>query len=187
LQTALGTSATLAAGVSAPITVLLFFLSPVAGRLNDRYGPRWLMFGGPLVASLGIVVASFTRTGQVFSVLLPGLLLFGVGLGFTVTPVTATAIGSAEERYSGVASGFNNAVSRLAGLMAIALMGVIVVQLWQGALAQAGSGATAPVTSALQSVTAKAFVTPSTKGLDATQAREMKSVTGHVRWQVTGM
>jgi len=174
VQSALNLSATAAGSIFIPTTILLFFISPYAGRLNDRYGPRWLMCFGPLVAAAGIVVASFTGPGQALTVLVPGIMLFGVGLGFTVTPVTATAIGSAEPRYAGIASGFNNAVSRVAGLVAIALMGTIVVALWQSGIASATLGASAPVTSALESVADKAFVIPATKGLPATQARDVR-------------
>ncbi len=131
LQSTLGHSATIAGATFVPTTLLLFILSPYAGRLNDRYGPRWLMCFGPLGAAAGLLVMCFTGPGQLFTVMLPGMLLFGIGLGFTVTPVTATAIGVADERFGGIASGFNNAVSRVAGMMAIAMMGVIVVHLWQ--------------------------------------------------------
>jgi EmrB/QacA subfamily drug resistance transporter len=174
IQSALGISATVSGLAFVPVTVLLFFLSPYAGRLNDRFGPRWLMCAGPLVASVGVVIAGFTGPGRLWTVLLSGVVLFGVGLGFTVTPVTATAIGAAEQRYSGVASGFNNAVSRLAGMVAIALMGAIVISLWQSSLATVGSAAEPEVTSALESVRDKAFVIPNTESLSAEQAAETR-------------
>lgn len=176
-QTALGASATLAGFLFVPVTVALFFLSPLAGRLNDRYGPRWLLCFGPAVASAGLVISAMTRPGQLWTVLVPGIVVFGIGLGFTVAPVTATAIGSAEERYSGSASGFNNAVSRIAGLLAIALMGVIVVQLWQASLSTAAQGAAPEVRDALETVTTQAFVTPDTGGLTGPQATELERVT----------
>ena len=169
-QTALGASATIAGILFIPITVLLFFLSPYAGRLNDRYGPRWLMCFGPLGSAAGLVIAAMTGLGQLWTVLIPGIIVFGIGLGFTVTPVTATAIGSAEERYSGAASGFNNAVSRIAGLLAIAVMGVVVVQLWQTGLSSAAAEAPTAVRTALESVTDQAFVAPDTTGLAAEDA-----------------
>ena len=175
VQSALRLSATAAGSIFIPNAILLFFLSPYAGRLNDRFGPRWLMFFGPLVAAAGIVVASFTGPGQALTVLVPGIALFGVGLSFTVTPVTATAIGSAERRYSGIASGFNNAVSRVAGLVAIALMGTIVVALWHSGIASASLGTPAPVKTALESVSDKAFVIPSTSGLSITEAGDVQA------------
>lgn len=173
VQSALGASATIAASVFIPITILLFFLSPYAGRLNDRFGPRWLLTFGPLTAAAGLLVVSLTGPGQIFTVMMPGVIVFGIGMGFTVAPVTTTAIGSAEERFSGAASGFNNAVSRVAGLIAIAAMGVIVIGLWRAGLAVAARGAPADVAAALSSVSAKAFVIPSTKGMSPAQAAEL--------------
>jgi EmrB/QacA subfamily drug resistance transporter len=175
VQSSLGASATVAGSLFLPNTILLFFLSPYSGRLNDRYGPRWLMCFGPLLSALGLVVMSLTGPGQILTVLVPGVIVFGVGLGFTVTPVTATAIGSAEQRYSGIASGFNNAVSRVAGLIAIALMGAIVVQLWHAGLAGAGTNAPAPVAASLASVRDRAFVIPGTAGLSAADAADVRA------------
>lgn len=172
VQTALGASATIAGSTFVPITLLLFFLSPYAGRLNDRYGPRWLMSFGPLVAAAGLAVASLTGPGQLWSVLMPGIVVFGIGLGFTVAPLTATAIGSAEERFSGVASGFNNAVSRIAGLLAIALMGIIVVQLWQAGISAEAARAPEAVADSLEAVSVQAFVLPDTGGLTGAEAAE---------------
>jgi len=173
VQSTLGLSATIAGGTFIPTTVALFVLSPQAGKLNDRFGPRWLMCFGPLGAAAGLVIMSLTGPNDFWTVLVPGVVLFGIGLGFTVTPVTATAIGAAEERFSGVASGFNNAVSRVAGLIAIALMGVIVVQLWHLGIETAGADASAPVHDALYSVQDQAFVIPSTEGFDTQVAREV--------------
>jgi len=174
LQSTMGVSATLSGAVFIPITVILFILSPYAGRLSDRHGPRWLMCLGPFVAATGIVVASFTGRGQLWTVLVPGIVLFGIGMGFTVTPVTATAIGSAEQRYSGVASGFNNAVSRLAGLVAIALMGTVVITLWHAGLASVGSSAAPRVSAALESVADKAFVIPDVAALTTAEGADAR-------------
>lgn len=175
VQSSLGASATVAGSLYVPTTIMLFFLSPYAGRLNDRYGPRWLMCFGPLVAAAGLVVMSLTGPGQLLTVLVPGIIVFGVGLGFTVTPVTATAIGSAEPRYSGIASGFNNAVSRVAGLVAIALMGAIVVQLWHAGLATAGTNAPPAVAASLATVGDRAFVLPDPAGLSAPDAADVRA------------
>ena len=180
VQTALTASATVAGSMFVPITLLLFFLSPYAGRLNDRYGPRWLMCLGPLVAAVGLMIASFTGPGQLWTVLMPGIVVFGIGLGFTVAPLTATAIGSAEERFSGAASGFNNAVSRIAGLLAIAAMGVIVVQLWQAGITAEIAQAPEPVAEVLATVSTQAFVLPDTEGLPAEQATESISLAAEV-------
>ena len=175
VQSSLGAPAWLAGATFVPVTVLLFFLSPYSGRLNDTFGPKWLLTFGPLTASVGVLIVSLTGPGQLFTVLFPGIVVFGIGLGFTVTPVTATAIGAAEERYAGVASGFNNMVARVAGLIAIALMGVIVVQLWQAGLTTTVAGASQPVASALSSVRERAFVLPPTTGLSAADAADART------------
>jgi len=174
IQSALGMSATIAGGTFVPTTLALFLLSPQAGKLNDRYGPRWLMCFGPLGAATGLVLMSFTGPNDFWTLLVPGVAVFGIGLGFTVAPVTSTAIGSAEERFSGVASGFNNAVSRVAGLIAIALMGVIVVQLWQFGIAAAADGAAPRVRESLSTVENQAFVVPAVEQLEPQLAEEVR-------------
>jgi EmrB/QacA subfamily drug resistance transporter len=118
----------IAAGLSLlPITLLIFTLSPRFGALNDRLGPRLFMSAGPIIAGAGLLL--FARAGAHPSypaVILPGVLVFGFGLAATVAPLTATVLGSVPEGYSGLASGANNAVSRVAGLLAIAAVGAAV-------------------------------------------------------------
>jgi EmrB/QacA subfamily drug resistance transporter len=112
----------LAAGVSLlPLTLLMLLLSPRAGALAQRLGPRWFMTGGPLLCAAGLLLA--TRIGQNASYVadvLPCVTLFGLGLSATVAPLTATVLASADVRHAGTASGVNNAVARAAGLLAVA-------------------------------------------------------------------
>jgi EmrB/QacA subfamily drug resistance transporter len=112
----------LQAGISLlPSTAALLLLSSRAGALAQRFGPRWLMTGGLLVAAAGL--ALLTRIGPHTSYVadvLPAVLLFGIGLSMTVAPLTATVLASADERHAGVASGVNNATARAAGLLAVA-------------------------------------------------------------------
>ena len=118
----------LAAGLSLlPITLMMFSLSRRFGALADRFGPRPFMSAGPLVAGAGLLL--FARAGVKPSypgVVLPGVLVFGLGLATTVAPLTATVLGSVPARHSGLASGTNNAVARVAGLLAIAAVGAAV-------------------------------------------------------------
>jgi EmrB/QacA subfamily drug resistance transporter len=110
-----------------PITVVMFTLSPRVGRLSMRYGPRWFMGTGPFVAAAAL--AGLYRLKPGFSYwweLLPPLLLFAVGLSLIVAPLTATVLADANERDAGTASGVNNAVSRVAGLLGIAVVGAAV-------------------------------------------------------------
>ena len=118
----------LAAGVSLlPLTLLMLLLSPRAGALAQRLGPRWLMTGGCLLCSAGLLLA--TRIGPNASYVadvFPTVVLFGLGLSATVAPLTATVLASADVRHAGTASGVNNAVARAAGLLAVAGLPLVV-------------------------------------------------------------
>lgn len=106
-----------------PLTALLLVLSGPAGRLSSRIGPRLPMTVGPLVAAVGL--ALFARVGQdarYVPDVLPGVLVFGLGLSLTVAPLTATVLAAVADRYAGVASAVNNDVARTAGLLAVAVL-----------------------------------------------------------------
>jgi EmrB/QacA subfamily drug resistance transporter len=126
LQETAGYSA-LEAGLSLlPVTVLMFFLSRRFGALADRIGPRPLMGFGPIVAGAGLLLLlRVNGDGDYVTQVLPGILVFGLGLSATVAPLTATVLSGAEAHHSGVASGVNNAVARVAGLLAIAVVGAV--------------------------------------------------------------
>jgi EmrB/QacA subfamily drug resistance transporter len=125
LQTTLHYS-TLAAGASLlPVTIVLFLLSTRVGKWAGKYGPRRFMTAGPLLSSAGIaLLIGLSRPGVYLSSVLPGILLFSVGLALTVAPLTSTVMRSASDSDSGIASGVNNAISRVAGLFVIALLGL---------------------------------------------------------------
>jgi EmrB/QacA subfamily drug resistance transporter len=116
------------AGLSTlPVTVVMFALSRRFGALAGRYGPRLFMGTGPLVGAGGILL--LLRAGMHTSYvgdLLPALVIFGVGLSMTVAPLTATVLAGADEQDAGIASAINNAVARVAGLIGIAVIGVVV-------------------------------------------------------------
>jgi EmrB/QacA subfamily drug resistance transporter len=110
-----------------PISVILFLLSPRFGRIASGIGPRLPMTFGPIVAGLGmLLLLRVDASADYVSQVLPGVLVFGLGLAATVAPLTATVLDSVEERHVGIASGINNAVSRVAGLLAIAVIGAVV-------------------------------------------------------------
>jgi EmrB/QacA subfamily drug resistance transporter len=127
LQQIAGYSA-LAAGTAAlPVTIVMFLLSTRFGMLADRHGPRFFMGVGPLVAAAGL--AWFLRLDAEVNYLidlLPGLLVFALGLSITVAPLTAAVLADADEHNAGIASGVNNAIARVAGLVAIAAVGALV-------------------------------------------------------------
>jgi EmrB/QacA subfamily drug resistance transporter len=127
LQEVAGYSPLDAGLATTPISVLLFVLSPRFGRIASGTGPRLPMTVGPIVGGLGLFL--MLRVGSDADYLadvLPGVLVFGLGLAATVAPLTATVLDSVEERHVGIASGINNGVSRVAGLLAIAVLGVVI-------------------------------------------------------------
>ncbi len=110
-----------------PITVVMFVLSPRVGRLSMRIGPRIFMGAGPLIAAVALVGLIRLKPGfSYWWELLPPLLLFSVGLSMIVAPLTATVLADASESDSGIASGVNNAIARVAGLLGIAVVGAAV-------------------------------------------------------------
>ncbi len=110
-----------------PITIVVFLLSRRFGILADRLGPRWFMGGGPIVAGLGLLLLTRVNgSADYLTEVLPGVLVFALGLAATVAPLTATVLSSVEPGHAGLASGVNNAVARIAGLLAIAALGAVV-------------------------------------------------------------
>jgi EmrB/QacA subfamily drug resistance transporter len=127
LQQLAGYSALKSGLALVPITVVMFVLSPRFGRLSMRFGPRLFMGIGPLVAAAAVL--GFVRLEPGFSYwteLLPPLLIFSVGLSMIVAPLTATVLADVGEHDAGIASGVNNAVARVAGLLGIAVVGALV-------------------------------------------------------------
>jgi EmrB/QacA subfamily drug resistance transporter len=118
----------LQAGMSLlPITVIVFLLSRRFGALADRIGPRAFMAGGPIVAAGGLLLLMRVNAGADYlTTVFPGIIVFGLGLAATVAPLTATVLGSVDQRHSGVASGVNNMIARVAGLLAIAALGAVI-------------------------------------------------------------
>jgi EmrB/QacA subfamily drug resistance transporter len=127
LQVVLGYSALEAGSALLPVTLLMLALSSRAGALAQRIGPRWPMTIGPLGVAAGLVLWSRVDAGSTYaSSVLPGAVAFGLGLSLTVAPLTATIMASADAGHLGVASGVNNAVSRVAGLLAVAILPIVV-------------------------------------------------------------
>ncbi|MET0897119.1 MAG: MFS transporter [Mycobacterium sp.] len=127
LQETVGLSATLAGAATLPVPVLSFLLATRFGALAGRHGPRLFMAVGPVIAAAGFaVMAAVSEDFDFWTQLLPGLVLFALGLTMTVSPLTATVLAAVDPVHSGVGSAVNNAVSRVAGLIAIAFMSVII-------------------------------------------------------------
>ena len=128
LQQVAGFSALEAGSASIPVTLLMFGLSMRFGALADKHGPRFFMGVGPLVAAAGMVLLMIQvdADAKYFADVLPGLVVFGVGLSLTVAPLTSTVLADADDSNAGIASGVNNAIARVASLVAIAAVGAVV-------------------------------------------------------------
>jgi EmrB/QacA subfamily drug resistance transporter len=127
LQSVLGYDATAAGAAMLPSILLITLLSPRAGALAQRIGPRLPMTVGPLMIAAGTLLLAFVDGSSPYVVeILPGTVLQGLGLAVTVAPLTATVLGAAPDALAGIASGVNNAVARAAQLLAVAALPVAV-------------------------------------------------------------
>jgi len=180
LQQTAGYSPLEAGFATTPISLVMFALSPVFGRIATSTGPRVPMCVGPIVGGIGLLL--FTRVGSDPSYLgdvIPGVLVFGLGLSATVAPLTATALNSVEENRVGVASGINNAVSRVAGVLAIAIFGALIAGKF-GSTVDGKLGDTNLSSEADQAISKakdNPLQPPSTNGLPSAQATEVQSAT----------
>jgi EmrB/QacA subfamily drug resistance transporter len=121
LQSAMGYSALEAGASLLPVNVLMLLLSPIAGRMASRIGPRVLVVSGCLVAAAGMLLFTRVKPGAHYATsVVPAAVVFGVGLACLVAPLTSVALSALGERRAGLASGVNNAVARLAALLAVA-------------------------------------------------------------------
>ncbi|CAN5821184.1 MFS transporter [soil metagenome] len=126
LQQVAGFSPTASGTALIPITAIMLLLSARAGALAQRIGPRLPMSLGPLIIASGMMLMTRIGAGaSYFGDVLPAAVVFGLGLALTVAPLTATVLAAAEDSLTGVASGVNNAVSRAAGLLAVAVLPVV--------------------------------------------------------------
>jgi EmrB/QacA subfamily drug resistance transporter len=127
LQQTVGYSPLAAGFATTPISLILFALSPLFGKIATGIGPRVPMCVGPIVGGIGLLMLTRVDSGASYvSDVLPGVIVFGLGLSATVAPLTATALNSVAENRVGVASGINNAVARVAGVLAIAVFGAMI-------------------------------------------------------------
>jgi EmrB/QacA subfamily drug resistance transporter len=133
-----------AAGLSLlPITICMWLLSRRFGALSDRIGPRLLMGLGPVVSGLGLIwMGQLDADVDYWTDLLPAVIVFGLGLSATVAPLTNTVLGAVPQHNAGVASGINNQISRVAALLAIAVIGLVVAARFE---AELGSDSVAPL------------------------------------------
>jgi EmrB/QacA subfamily drug resistance transporter len=115
-----------------PSTAVILLLAARFGRLSDRYGPRTFLVVGPTVMAAGMLLWLRVDDRSLADGLLPGLVLYGLGLSLIVAPITSAALTTAPGRYSGLAVGINSTFSRLGSLLAIAILGVVVSLVFAG-------------------------------------------------------
>jgi hypothetical protein len=181
LQQVAGYRAVQAGVATMPSTLVMFLLSKRAGRAADRFGPRLFMGLGPILAAAGLaLMLRLDARLDYWTDLLPALIVFSLGLSATVAPLTATVLADADEHNAGIASGVNNAIARVAGLLAVAALGAVVAAQFSSALDQRLQGrqlsgpAQAAVASARRQTLAR--VPPAVAGPDVARDVEQASV-----------
>jgi EmrB/QacA subfamily drug resistance transporter len=126
IQNILGWTPTQAGASFLPMTILIILIAPIAGKMSDRVGSRWLMGGGMTLVSISLLLYQRVGLHSTFWTLLPAMLLGGVGMALTMSPMTAAAMSSVPVDKAGVGSGVLNSFRQLGGSLGIALMGAIL-------------------------------------------------------------
>jgi sugar phosphate permease len=156
----------------------MFALSRRFGALADRLGPRLFMGAGPVVAAVGILMLAMQIGVHVayFTDLLPGLLVFALGLSMTVAPLTAAVLAGVDEHHAGIASAVNNAIARVAGLVATAAIGAIVASQFSSSLDSrlAGQTLTPRERAVVTAAKRQPLGVPATRGLPPGQAASLR-------------
>ncbi|EHN09687.1 transmembrane efflux protein [Patulibacter medicamentivorans] len=174
LQQVAGFDALKAGLAGLPVTILMLLLASRFGALADRIGPRLFMGAGPVVSGVGLLLLlRLDRDVSYLGDVLPAMVVFGIGLCITVAPLTATVLADADAHNAGAASGVNNAIARVAGLIGIAAVGVVVASSFSSGVADRLEGR--PLSPAGRAVVADArdapLSRPDVSGLPAAEAR----------------
>jgi EmrB/QacA subfamily drug resistance transporter len=141
-----GYSAAAAGSALLPFSLLLAGLSGVFGGLADKIGPRLPLTLGPILAGVGFALLGMLGSGNYWLTVFPAIVVLGLGMAITVAPLTSTVLGSVSATYAGIASGVNNAVSRAAGLLALAGFTLVMLASFHGSLNTHLNGTTLPET-----------------------------------------
>jgi EmrB/QacA subfamily drug resistance transporter len=161
-----------------PVTLLLLFLSPRVGGLMSRFGARLPLTVGPVIIAVGFVYLMRVGTSiNYWTDILPGVVILGLGMSFFVTPLTATVMNAVPERLAGVASGISNTLTRIASLLAVAILGLIIAHRFESTLTSRLSHTTLPASarSALIARSDRLADDPLPHGLSASQQSQATS------------
>lgn len=162
-----------------PMVLILFALSRTTGAIVDRVGPRIPLTAGPAIAAIGFFLLSVPGVGARYaSAFLPALVVLGLGMAMTVAPLTTTVLNAVEPEQEGTASGINNAVARVAGLLAIAALGIVASRTFDTTLTRrlSESGISQAAREIPRSERNKLGAAQPSAGLPAAQAARVREV-----------
>ncbi|MBB3176417.1 MFS transporter [Variovorax sp. Sphag1AA] len=172
-----GYSATAAGAALLPFILIMFALSGWAGQLVDRFGPRWPLVIGPSIAAVGFALFTVPGVGvNYWTAFFPAVVVLGFGMTVTVAPLTTTVMNAVGPDLAGVASGVNNAVSRAASVLAIAVFGVVMAWAFGGQLGEGlrDAGVSAEAAAFLESQKSQLAGAPLPPGVDEATAKALR-------------
>lgn len=172
-------SATATGAAALPLILLMFLLSRWSGGLVARFGAKLPLVAGPVIAAIGFVCFVFPSVGgSYWRTFFPGFVVLGLGMAMSVAPLTTVVMGAVDQNLAGTASGINNAVARVAGLLAIAVLGMVMFGLFSHYLNEqlTESGLPVDLMRAVQSNEIKLAAITVPKELDSTVAAKLRSL-----------